>query len=75
MAEKTFPDRVVEWFSPVAAAKRHHARIRLEMAGAMKRGFEGAALGRRTDGWRATGTDANQETRAALPRLRARAPP
>ena len=73
MAEKTFPDRVVEWFSPVAAAKRHHARIRLEMAGAMKRGFEGAALGRRTDGWRATGTDANQETRAALPRLRARA--
>ena len=74
MTKKTpLPDRVIEWLSPSMALKRQIARSKIEIASTVKRSFEGAALGRRTDGWRATGTDANQETRGALPRLRARA--
>ena len=37
-----------------------------------RRAYDGAALGYRTDGWSATGTNANAEVQASLPRLRDR---
>lgn len=68
------------WFDslfPGMAAKRSEARVRKiradAVADAMSRRFEGAAGGRRNDGWRAHGTDANSELGPALQRLRNRA--
>lgn len=62
---------------PGLAAKRAEFRLkklRTDMAiGMIERRFEGAAGGRRNDGWRATGADANAENGPALSRLRARA--
>ncbi|WP_405120733.1 phage portal protein [Pseudomonas leptonychotis] len=62
---------------PGLAAKRSEFRLkklRTDMAiGMIERRFEGAAGGRRNEGWRATGSDANAENGPALARLRARA--
>jgi len=62
---------------PGLAAQRAEFRLkklRTDMAiGMIERRFEGAAGGRRNDGWRAAGTDANAENGPALARLRARA--
>lgn len=62
---------------PGYGAKRAEARVRLiranAVAEAMARRFEGAAGGRRNEGWRAHGADANAEIGPALQRLRNRA--
>lgn len=50
--------------------QRRKAELKLEL---LERRFEGAALGRRNDGWRSTGADANTENAPALARLRNRA--
>lgn len=61
---------------PGYAAKRSDARLkklRTEMTmEVIKRRFEGAAGGRRNDGWRSTGADANTENAPALAKLRNR---
>ncbi|VVO86478.1 phage portal protein [Pseudomonas fluorescens] len=62
---------------PGFAAKRSEMRLkklRIDLAtDAIKRRFEGAAGGRRNDGWRSAGTDANAENAPALAVLRNRA--
>lgn len=62
---------------PGYGAKRAEARVRMiranAVADAMARRFEGAAGGRRNEGWRAHGSDANAEIGPALQRLRNRA--
>lgn len=62
---------------PGRAAKRAEARLRKKLAEQrlqlVERRFEGAAGGRRNDGWRSAGTDANAENAPALAALRNRA--
>lgn len=58
-------DNIVGVFSPKAAYQREQYRRAMDKV----RKYDAAALGRRTDSWHATGTDANQEIRAALSRL------
>ncbi len=67
-------DRVVSYFNPRAGAIRRRARlIEVTLDEAMsKRKYEGAATGRRTDGWLTSGTSANAEVGPALQKLRAR---
>lgn len=68
---------MIDSLLPGYAAKRAEARLRKAKADyaadLLKRRFEGAAGGRRNDGWIAHGTDANAETGPALQRLRNRA--
>ncbi len=68
---------VIDSLFPGLAAKRSENRLkklRTDMALDMiKRRFEGAAGGRRNDGWRVSGTDANVENAPALAVLRNRA--
>lgn len=64
----TWLDRAIGYISPTAGARR--ARARLMMQGV--RSYEGAKLGRRTDGWVARATSANAEIGPALTRLRDR---
>jgi lambda family phage portal protein len=61
-------DRVVEFFSPVAAQRRMAARIGL----ANHRAYDAAARGRGTDGWRSTGASADAEIMGARGLLRDR---
>ena len=63
-------DRAVGYVSPRAGLRR--ARTRAAMA-VLGRGYDGARVGRRTEGWTAPGTAANAELASALPRLRDRA--
>lgn len=62
-------DRAVAAIAPRTAAKRYAARIAL---GNMRRAYDGAAKGRRTDGWRAAGNAADTEIAAAGATLRDR---
>ena len=68
---------VLDDLFPGYAARRSEMRlkkVRTDMALKMiERRFEGAAGGRRNDGWRATGADANVENAPALAKLRNRA--
>lgn len=64
-----FLDSLIEAIAPRAAAKRLAARTAI----GLMRDYEGAARGRRTDGWRTKPTSANAEARRALPLLRDRA--
>ncbi|UVO19588.1 phage portal protein [Stutzerimonas stutzeri] len=68
---------VIDTLFPGMAAKRAESRLkkaRAEIAEQMlARRFEGAAGGRRNEGWRAAGTDANAENAPALALLRNRA--
>lgn len=68
---------VIDTLFPGMAAKRAESRLKkakAEMVTQMlARRFEGAAGGRRNDGWRAAGTDANAENGPALTVLRNRA--
>jgi lambda family phage portal protein len=68
---------MIDSLFPGLAAKRSEQRLkklRTDMALDMiKRRFEGAAGGRRNDGWRSAGTDANAENAPALAVLRNRA--
>jgi lambda family phage portal protein len=58
-------DNIIRLVSPKAALQREQYRRALDMV----RKYDAASLGRRTDGWHATGTDANQEIRGSLHRL------
>lgn len=60
-------DRLIEPFSPHAAARRMHARSGLALA----RKFDAAENGRRTKGWKRPSTDADAESWRARAKLRA----
>ena len=62
-------DRAIGSFAPHRAIKRLQARQALE---SLTRGYDGAARGRRTDGWRAPGTSADAEIATAGTLLRDR---
>lgn len=63
---KNLADSIVAAFNPVAGLKRAAARNAL-------RSFEAASRGRRTDGWRTSGADANSEIGKGQMLLRDRA--
>ena len=69
MARMNWLDRAIGSFAPHRAIKRLQARQALE---SLTRGYDGAARGRRTDGWRAPGTSADTEIAAAGTLLRDR---
>ena len=58
MRRVTWLDRAIGSVAPRAALRRVQAR---ESFDALARGYDGAAKGRRTDGWRAAGTSADSE--------------
>lgn len=60
-------DRILSFFAPGAAVSRQKARIQSHL---LARHYEAASGGRRTSGWRATGSDATAAMRDALSRLR-----
>jgi lambda family phage portal protein len=60
-------DRAVGYVSPRHGLNRIRARVAADL---LKRHYEGAAVGRRTQGWRGTGTDANAAVGSSLQRLR-----
>lgn len=62
-------DRTVGFFAPAAGLRRARNRC---AAAALQRSYEGAKLGRRTEGWTTAGTGANAEIAPALVRLRDR---
>jgi lambda family phage portal protein len=62
-------DRAVGYVSPRVALRRARYRAALNV---VQRGYEGAKVGRRTEGWTTSGTGANAEVAVALPRLRDR---
>jgi len=62
-------DRAIGAVAPAAALRRARSRLALDL---LKRGYEGAKLGRRAEGWVTAGTSANAEIAPALPRLRER---
>ncbi len=63
-------DHMIGIVSPEAGLRRARARV---ATAALTRRYEGASIGRRTDGWITAGTDANAEVGPALGRLRDRA--
>lgn len=63
----TWLDRVAGWLYPPWGLRRLRARMTVDL---LLRHYEGAAIGRRTQGWRRSFTDANEATRPALARLR-----
>ncbi|MFO0992567.1 MAG: phage portal protein [Hyphomicrobiales bacterium] len=65
----TWLDRAIGTVAPRAALRRALARQSFE---ALTRGYDGAAKGRRTDGWRAVGTSADAEIGVAGALLRDR---
>lgn len=62
-------DRVVSSVAPATALRRAQARAAMAM---LARSYEGARIGRRTEGWVVAGTSANAEIGTALVRLRDR---
>lgn len=70
---RTVSDRVVSWFSPTHGLKRLRARAFLDvLAGVDARRYEAAANGRRTSGWKASHSSANQEISFGYATLRSR---
>lgn len=61
-------DQLIGYLFPERGLRRAIARVRTDYA----RRYEGAAAGRRTDPWRATGTSANTEILTDLVKLRDR---
>jgi lambda family phage portal protein len=72
MSQVTFLDRMVAWAAPEADVRRALARRSFEALATKTRGYDGAAKGRRTDGWKAAGTSADAEIVAASGLLRDR---
>ncbi|GGC70740.1 phage portal protein [Chelatococcus reniformis] len=70
MPQANWLDRAISYVSPRAAERRTEARTRMQRAALTRNVYEAASVGRRTQGWRAVGTDANVETRTAGGRLR-----
>src|SRR6187397_2511251 len=62
-------DRAIGAVAPGAGLRRARQR---QMMTVLARAYDGAKLGRRTDGWVAAGTGANAEIAPALARLRDR---
>ncbi|MFM8354075.1 MAG: phage portal protein, partial [Gammaproteobacteria bacterium] len=69
MGRVTWLDRAIGSFAPRTALRRVQARDSLD---ALTRGYDGAAKGRRTDGWRSAGTSADSEIGTAGALLRDR---
>lgn len=65
----TWLDKTVSWFSPNAGLRRARARV---MTQAATLAYEGAKLGRRTEGWITNGNSANTEVAQDLAKLRER---
>lgn len=63
----TWLDRAVGYLSPRTALQRDRARLAREL---LQRHFEGAATGRRTQGWYRSTTDANAAIGPSLAKLR-----
>lgn len=61
-------DRVVTWFSPKAGAERYRYRKALDVM----RGYEAAAVTKRTSGWKTTHGSAVSEVRVSLKMMRSR---
>ncbi len=61
-------DKAISWVSPETGLRRTRARIATQAMLA----YEGATVGRRTDGWAATSTSANAEIGPSLAKLRDR---
>lgn len=61
-------DRVVGFLAPQAGLRRLRARVAADLLG---RHYEGAAIGRRTQGWNRGGGDANAVVGPAIEQLRA----
>jgi lambda family phage portal protein len=68
---------VISSFFPEWSARRAEAKVKAKRAELklklMERAFDAASLGRRNDGWRSGGADANAENAPALARMRNRA--
>jgi capsid protein len=62
-------DRAIGLVAPHAGLRRARQRAAIAL---LARSYEGARLGRRTDGWVVAGTGANAEIGSALVRLRDR---
>lgn len=62
-------DKAIAWADPAAGMKRIRMRTALDATLA----YDGAAVGRRTDGWVTTGASANAEIATGAKRLRDRA--
>lgn len=60
-------DRILSFLAPGVAVSRQKARVQSHL---LARHYEAASGGRRTSGWRATGSDATAAMRDALARLR-----
>ena len=60
-------DRAIGLVAPQAALRRAQARAAMAM---LARSYEGARIGRRTEGWVVAGTSANAEIGTAIARLR-----
>lgn len=69
MTESNWLDRAISTVAPRAGLRRVLAR---QSFAALTRGYDGAAKGRRTDGWRAAGTSADAEIAVAGGLLRDR---
>jgi len=63
-------DRTISYVDPIKGARRAEARTRMARLDQTKALYDAASLSRRTQGWRAIGTDANYETRLGNVRLR-----
>ena len=68
MSQPNALDNVISFFNPEAGAKRARARLTLDQA----RRYEGAAGGRRNEGWRTPSTSADAALGPSLQRLRDR---
>jgi lambda family phage portal protein len=62
-------DRAIGWVAPEAGLRRSQARATLTLV----RAYEGAAIGRRTSGWKTSSASGNMEILSAGMRLRDRA--
>jgi capsid protein len=65
----TILDRAIGYLAPHVALRRARQRAAIAL---LARSYEGARLGRRTDGWVVSGAGANAEIGGALVRLRER---
>lgn len=68
MVDSTLLDKLVGYVSPQRGLRRAQARTAMSLV----RAYEGAAVGRRTEGWVTLTTSPNTELRGAITRLRAR---
>lgn len=65
-------DKVIGFFSPRAEFNRTRFRFAISAIADGQRKYDAAAITRRTDGWQATGSSANNETISVLSRIRYR---